>query len=365
MNKKVLVLCTTDSMIWNFLVPHIINLQENGYIVECVCSKTGDYFTWLQEKYGFIMHCVQFERNPFRIANIKAYFNLKRIVKKEGYNIIFCHEPVGGAMGRIVGFRLRSKVIYMAHGFHFYNGAPKSSRIYYYVEKTLSRFTDVLITINQEDYEASKKFHSKKIVKVNGIGINTKQFAYKPYRRYIRDELCLDDETIILLSVGELIRRKNHMSMILAMEFLPAKYHYVIVGDGELDERIKEVIHEKGLSERVHLLGYRKDVSAICNSSDVFIMPSYQEGISVAMMEAMACCLPVVASRIRGNTDLLDDGKGGFLVGVENSEEYANAIKQIDARRLYRTFGEYNREKLKNFDLDYVCEQIEDIFKEM
>ena len=365
MGKKVLVLCTTDSMIWNFLVPHIKNLQENGYIVECACSKTGEYFNWLQEKYGFIMHCIQFERSPFQKANLKAFFDLKRIVKKEGYDIIFCHEPVGGAMGRIVGYRLHTKVIYMAHGFHFYNGAPKSSRIYYCIEKVLSRFTDALVTINMEDYEASKKFYAKKIEKINGIGINTKHFTYKPNARYIRDELNLGDETIILLSVGELIRRKNHMSMILAMEFLPEKYHYVIAGDGELEEEIKKAIHDKGLSDRIHLLGYRKDISAICNSSDVFIMPSYQEGISVAMMEAMACCLPVVASRIRGNTDLIDERKGGFLVGVEDSEGYANAIKEIEEWQLYRSFGAYNREKLATFDLDFVKDQIIKVFKEL
>ena len=162
-------------MIWTFMINHIKCLESEGYIVECASSETGFYFKELQNK-GICMHKISFERNPFSFNNIKAYFELNKLFKKNNYDIVFCHEPVGGAFGRIVGKKYGCKVIYMAHGFHFYKGAPTINTLYYLVEKSLSRRTDLLITINQEDFLASQKFYAGNNVLVNGIGVDTKKF---------------------------------------------------------------------------------------------------------------------------------------------------------------------------------------------
>lgn len=363
--NRILILCTTDSMIYNFLIPHIADLVKNGYKVVCACSRTGDYFDILKNDYKISILQVDFERSPYNLSNIKAYRQLDKIIKKEKINIIFCHEPVGGAMGRLTGLLNNCKVIYMAHGFHFYKGAPKKMAIYYLVEKALSRCTDTLITINDEDYTASKRLHAKKNVKLNGIGIDTSKFNYAPNSKYLRNILGLDSESVILLSVGELITRKNHSTMIQAMQYLPSTYHYVIVGDGELLQNLKMEISRYKLSDRVHLMGYRRDVSLICNSSDIYVMPSFQEGLSVAVMEAMACGLPIVASKIRGNVDLIDHGKGGYLVKVDNPKQYAKAILTIEKKENRQKFGQYNREKVKLFDINTVRKQLSLVFKEV
>lgn len=360
---RVLVLCTTDSMITNFLIPHIQNMQGKGYEVECACSATGNFFSILSDHYGFIMHEIEMERNPFKLKNVTAFHKLNALVKRKSYDVIFCHEPVGGAMGRVVGHLNHCKVVYMAHGFHFYKGAPKTMKLFYLVECLLARWTDVLITINKEDYQASLSFKAKKKVLINGIGVDTSKFICKPGCDYIRDELGLSNNTTILLSVGELIERKNHEPVIRAIKRLGKKtIHYVLVGDGVLYEYLESVVKELGLDGQVHFLWYRNDINRLCNSADIFIMPSLQEGLSVALMEAMSCGKPIIASKIRGNVDLVEESKGGILVSATDINSYADAIKKLsEDKDLQRTFGRYNTEKVKQFDLHKVIKQIDAI----
>lgn len=358
---KVLVLCTTDSMFTNFLIPHINNMLNKGYEVECACSVTGDFFSILKNKCGYNMHEIGFERSPFNPKNIIAFRKLNALVKKNGYDVIFCHEPVGGAMGRLVGHINHCKVVYMAHGFHFYKGAPAKMNLFYFVEKYLARWTDVLITINQEDFEASLRFKARAKILTNGIGVDTSKFVCAPDPTYIRKELGLGVNDIILLSVGELIVRKNHESIIRALNIIGDNHiHFVLAGDGELKKHLNELIKELHLDNQVHLLGYRSDINKLCNSSDIFVMPSLQEGLSVALMEAMSCGRPVIVSKIRGNVDLIDEGKGGFLVSAKDIEGYAESIKILAGdKHLQKEMGEYNLVKVKQFDIQKVLNQID------
>lgn len=361
--KKVLVVCTTDSMIWNFLVPHIEYLKSKGIEVECACSRTGFYFDELVSM-GLMLHEIPFERSPFKLKNISGFFKLRKLIKDNKYDLIQCHEPVGGAMGRLAGKSFNKKVMYFAHGFHFFKGAKKSSIIYHIIEYLFSYLTDDLITINREDYEASLKMHAKTNHLIHGIGIDTSKFIKATNKEYISKELKLPEENYYLLSVGELIPRKNHISVIRSLPLLPGNVHYLIVGDGELKETLIKEAKSLNLENRVHFLGFRKDIPSICNAVDVFILPSYQEGLSVALMEAMAIGLPVVASDIRGNRDLIDDGKGGYLVPIEDYKEYALKIKFIlDNPQESKKLGEYNRNKISLYDIKHVQEEIAQILK--
>lgn len=364
--SRVLIVCTTDSMIWNFLVPHIKNLTDNGYDVECACSITGYFYKKLQELYGLSMHQVDFARSPYSMRNVRAFMQLCCLMKRNKYDIVFCHEPVGGAMGRIVGHLYKATVVYMAHGFHFYKGAPKSAVIYYYIEKFLARYTDVLITINKEDYDVAKKFYTKEKCLLNGIGVDTSRFVHKAKSDYLFQELNINKEETVLLSVGELIKRKNHETMIRAIEEIKRPdIHYVIAGDGELEDYYRDLIIQLGLNN-VHLLGYRTDVNELCNAADIFVIPSYQEGLSVALMEAMACGLPVIASRIRGNVDLIQNDVGGILVGVDELSEYKEAIiKLANNKKLRKNMGYSNIDRVKQFDILSVEKQLLSVFESL
>lgn len=362
--KKVLVVCTTDSMITNFLIPHIDDLKARGHQVDCACSRTGQFMDKLVNNYHITTHEIDFHRSPFSFANVKALKDLKQLVKKEGYDVIFCHEPVGGAMGRIVGHFCGTKVVYMAHGFHFFKGAPKKNYLFYMVEKFLASWTDVLITINKEDYEASMAFACKNLYLLNGIGVDTNKFSYMPNKEYLRSVLGgAIYESIVCLSVGELIPRKNHIAVIKAIAKIKDKnIHYVVAGDGEIKEELSGLINALGVEDRVHLLGYRTDINELCNACDIYVLPSLQEGLSVALMEGMATGNAVVASKIRGNVDLIDE-YGGIQVAPTDIDGYANAIVKLaedPAQR--RLFGEYNRQKVKEYDVGFVRRQLADVF---
>lgn len=363
--SKILIVCTTDSMITNFLIPHIKDLENQGNEVWCASSKTGSFFDNIK-KVGIRIVEVPFERSPFKVKNIAAYCILHKFVRHNKFDCIFCHEPVGGAMGRIVGRLVGIPVIYMAHGFHFYRGAPMKMKLFYIVEKFLSRWTDTLITINQEDYEASLKFYSRKMIKTNGIGIDTSKFKLQPDRSYIRKLLGINSESVIILSVGELSDRKNHQFVIEAISKLRDKnIHYIIAGEGEKHEALQTLIIQHNLKENVHLIGYRTDINLLCNSADIYALPSLQEGLSVALMEGMACSLPCIVTDIRGNNDLIVPKKGGYLISVGDIDEMASSIKLLCNNPILRkTMGEFNREYVQEYDLEHVREQFSKIFNE-
>ncbi|MCI9362454.1 MAG: glycosyltransferase family 4 protein, partial [Hungatella sp.] len=236
----------------------------------------------------------------------------------------------------------------------------------YYIEKFLARYTDVLITINKEDYDVAKKFYTKEKCLLNGIGVDTSRFVHKPKSDYLFQELNINKEETVLLSVGELIKRKNHETMIRAIEEIKRPdIHYVIAGDGELEDYYRDLIIQLGLNN-VHLLGYRTDVNELCNAADIFVIPSYQEGLSVALMEAMACGLPVIASRIRGNVDLIQNDVGGILVGVDELSEYKEAIiKLANNKKLRKNMGYSNIDRVKQFDILSVEKQLLSVFESL
>ena len=365
--ERVLIVCTTDSMIWNFLVPHIKEMEKRGYYVECASSITGYFYHNLVEQYNIRMNEVPFERSPYDMKNIKAYKMLCQLIKRKKFDTVFCHEPVGGAMGRLAGHKCNCKVIYMAHGFHFFKGAPKLRIIYYWAEKILSYYTDILITINQEDYVAALKLKEKKCYKINGIGVDTSKFCKDDTLQcYLNQEFKLSDDTIKLLSVGELIPRKNHEVIIRALSKINnPKVCYFIAGDGELKTELKNLIKNLNLEKNVFLLGYRTDIKQLCNSSDIFVMPSIHEGLSVALMEAMGCGKPIIASKIRGNVDLVEQGKGGYLCSTNNIDMYARAIeKLVVSSGKRKQFGDYNQKAVKQFDIVPVKKQLMRILEE-
>ena len=364
--KRILIVCTTDSMIWNFLVPHIIEMKRRGYYVECASSMTGFYYKDI-ENHGIIMNEIPFVRSPYNLNNIKACMMLYRLIKERKIDTIFCHEPVGGAVGRLVGHWCGCKVIYIAHGFHFFRGAPRSNIVYYWVEKILSYYTDTLITINKEDYKAGLKFNSKKCYKLNGIGINTDKFTENnAFKMYLNDEFKLPENAVKILSVGELITRKNHKIIIEALAKINnPRIYYFIAGEGDLQEELFKTIHALKLDKKVFLLGYRTDIKELCNSSDIFALPSVHEGLSVALMEAMGCKKAVVASKIRGNVDLIRDNKGGYLCSTFNISEYVEAIKLlVDSPNRIEQFGIYNKDYVKKFDIDVINKKLMEIIEE-
>ena len=361
MPKVLYVATVVKTHIMEFHIPYLKMLKEMGW--ETAVAARNDY-----EKPAdcVIPYCdtyydIPFERNPFKPGNVKAYKMLKKVIDEGQYDIIHCHTPVGAMLTRLAAQdarRMGSRVFYTAHGFHFYKGAPLINWLAYYpVEKWLARKTDVLITINKEDYNRAKNFKAGKVVYVPGVGIDINKFSKRIGNKdEKRAELSLQDTDFVLLSVGELIARKNHTVVLEALAELKKagklnNIQYLICGRGVLETELKEKAVSLGISDHVHFLGYRNDVNEICNASDLFVFMSLQEGLPVALMEAMACGLPAICSGIRGNTDLIENGISG-LISTNSSRELANCILDMQMNNNFRKeMAEAAEKKVKQFDL--------------
>lgn len=310
-------------------------------------------------------------RSIFDIRNnLKGYRNLcKMLTYHPDIEIIHCNTPIGGVIGRLCGKKFGKKVIYTVHGFHFYKGAPLVNRtIFKWIERWMARHTDVLITINKEDYEAAQKFTLKKggrVVYVPGIGINSKVFDSVVVDKAAKKQgIGVPVDAHLCLGVGDLNDNKNVVTMIKAIAKSPATVHLALCGFGPLESQLRELSKSLNVEERVHFLGFRTDVSELYKASDFLFMASKREGLPRTTMEAMCAGLPCLCSNIRGNTDLIDDGKGGFLISPLDEDGFANAIsKLISTPHMCKEMGVYNREKIKAFDIEIVRKAMCEIFR--
>ena len=366
--KRLLLTCT-DLMAIQFLVPHVKNLSEHGFYVELACSNVGGRMEELKSVLGGVaeVNTVRLSRSPFSAGNKEGYGDLKRIINGGKWDYIWTNEPVMGVMTRLAARKARkngTKVVYMAHGFHFYQGAPKKNWLLYYpVEKYCSRLCDMIITINEEDYRRAKTFHAKRVEKIPGVGVNLDRFApNKATRIEWRKKLGIGEDDIALLTVGELTPRKNQHVMIEAVSLLSnPKVKLFICGKGELESELKKQATELGIENQVVFLGYRKDIPNICCASDIFVFTSVQEGLPCALMEAMANGKPIVCSNIRGNVDLIDDGKGGMVVSNEPTKVAKAMSELINCPDKRAEMGRYNGNAVNAFREERAMEAVESL----
>lgn len=360
--KYVLIVSSVASMIEQFNMSNIKILQGLGFDVEVACNfKKGNTiskekaidFQKKMQKSGITYYQIDFSRNVFNLCqNIKAYIQLADILKNKKYELIHCHSPIGGVIGRLAAYKYRIKVIYTAHGFHFYKGAPiKNWLLFYPIERILAKRTELLITINKEDYKRAKRFTSGRIKYVPGVGIDLEKFGKhiltKEERWESRVKWMTSPKDILLLSIGELNKNKNHQIVIRALSRLPSlPITYIICGIGPYESDLKNLVKQLQLQDKVLFLGYQNNVSEFYNMSDIFILPSKREGLSVALMEAMASGLPVICSNIRGNTDLVRNGYNGLL--CSNIEDYINAIEQLSKNHMEREYYSRNCKRMIN-----------------
>lgn len=372
-NKKVIFIATVVKMhIMEFHIPFLRMFKEMGW--ETAVAAKNDYED-IQNcviPYCDRFYNIPFERNPFNHNNIKSYKVLKRILEQDEYNIIHCHTPVGGVVGRLAAKSIRksgkNKVVYTAHGFHFYKGAPlKNWLLYYPVEKFFSRWTDALVLINQEDYKrAERKFKAKKTYYVPGVGIDLNRYKKCIENDDIRDEFNIPSKAKVILSVGEVNNNKNHKLGITSISKLnDDSIYYIICGQGNLIEENRKLAKALGVNNRVIFAGYRSDVERFYNTADIFLFPSLREGLSVSMMEAMAMGVPIICNSIRGNTDLIDDGINGVLIN-NTVEEAVEAIKLLlHNSSLRESISMAEREKIEQFGLDNVMDKMRNIYFEV
>lgn len=372
--KKVLFVATVvKTHIMEFHVPYLEMFKEMGW--ETAVASRNDYENPVD---CVIPHCdkyynIPFERSPLKLKNITAYKQLKRIIDEQAYDIIHCHTPVGAMIARLAAIGARkkgTKVIYTAHGFHFFKGAPLMNwLIYYPVEWALAHITDVLITINKEDYARAQKFKAKKVCYVPGVGIDFERLNnVRPNaREALRNELGIPQGATVVLSVGEVNENKNHRTVIKAIAQIDRKdIWYVICGRGPLMEEHKRLADELGIGNRVILTGYRTDVAEFYRIADVFAFPSFREGLGLAALEAMAVGLPIITSNVQGINDYSENGMTGYKCNPQNVEEFAMGIqKMLENSERCKQYALYNKNVAMMYDYMSIREKIRLIYEQV
>lgn len=372
--KKVLLVATVQSHICQFHLPLIDMLHEEGYEVHVAAKNNLPQKKGLKLDNADKVFDVSFERSPFNKKNIQAYKELKEIIEENKYDIIHCNTPMGGFLARVIGKKYRKngmKIIYTAHGFHFFKGAPKLNWILYYpIEKYLSKYTDCLITMNMEDYKIAKnKFHATKTVYTHGIGLNTKKFEIimtEEEKVELRQNLGLNQNDFIIIYVAELTARKNHYMILNTMKELKRKndIKILLVGNGPLENEYKKYIEENNLEESVKMLGYRIDIPRLMKISNIAISTSKQEGLPVNVMEAMKSGLPDIVTNCRGNRDLVENGKNGYVIENNDKKELQERILELyNNSDLVKNMGKEGIIMVKPFEIENVIEELRKVYE--
>jgi len=380
--KKALINASVASMIEEFNMENIKILIDLGYSVDVACNFdegstiSKDKIKKLKVKLHKMNVEVYHIPIPRKITSVKgiyiSYMKTKRLMEKERYSLIHCHSPIGGVISRFANYRLgkkRGRLVYTAHGFHFHKTAPlKNWIIYYPIEKLFSKFTDVLVTINSEDYNrALKKLKARNTIYIPGVGIDTKSINNIFVDKYAyRETLGINPNSFVILSVGELNDNKNHEVIIDALSKLHnKKITYIICGIGPLEEYLVNKIKSKGLVDRVILLGYREDIFEIAKSSDVFAFPSKREGLGVAALEAMACGLPLITSNVHGINDYSINGVTGYKCPPNDIESFKRILITLyKNKNLINDIAQNNKKSAIKYDVNKIREDLINIYKD-
>lgn len=359
---------TTIGITMGFFESLIEGLISDGHSVDVASNVETAPVPDCYREWGCKVYQIDCSRSPFSKGNLTAISQIKEIVDGNAYDIVHCHTPIAAMCTRLACISARkrgTKVFYTAHGFHFFKGAPlKNWLVYYPVEWFCAHFTDVLITINQEDYAlAQKRMRAKKVTYVPGVGIDLKKFSNVSVdRTEKRASLGIPTDAILLLSVGELNENKNHQVIIRAMAQLDdPKVYYAIAGMGAKADSLMALARELGVENRVFLLGYRTDIAKICHVADIFCLPSHREGLGLAALEAMACGLPLITSNVHGINDYSENGVTGYKCAPDDVDGFAKAIKKlIGATAEREAMGHQNIQEVKRFEQMRIIEAMKE-----
>lgn len=370
--KKALFVATIMNFLGGFEFNDVKILQSMGYEVHCAANMDlalPERIQSLQEA-GAILHNVSFARKLKGNSNLNAFKQIRAILSENDFDVIHVHTPIASVITRYAARNARKKgtiMVYTAHGFHFFTGAPiKNWLIYFTAEWICSWFTDVIITMNEEDYaRAKRRMHSKNVKYIHGVGVDTSKFERDPDFdvEKKREELGIDEKACVLLSVGELVYDKNQQIIIKTLASInDPNIHYFLAGVGSLREQLEALAVEYGVSDRVHFLGYRRDVPELLWASDVFVFPSIFEGLPVSLMEAIAAGKAIACSSCRGNTDLIKNKKYLFK---HNSEEQCKTVIEFILNNDNTEFIRENKVRLRSFQKDNVSKEMRNIYVEV
>lgn len=343
--QKVLIVASVVSFIEWFNKENVdyLNKKRNcelhiacnfDYMEDTDEARTRTYIDKIKSE-GVILHNIHFARSPFSRDNIACYKQLKAIIDENHFDLIHVHTPTVSILTRLAARKARKEgttVMYTCHGFHFHNAAPKENWLMFYpMERLMSRFCDYIVTINKEDYNRAKSFHAPNVRYIPGVGVNINRIQdCKVDKNAYKREIGVPEDCVLVLSIGEMIERKNHEVIVRALSKVQnPNVYYAICGKGPLREYLGQMAKELGVGDRVKFLGFRKDIPELCNTADISAFPSRIEGLGLAGIEAMAAGVPLVSSNVHGILDYVIDGQTGYACNPDDVNGFAKSISTL------------------------------------
>ncbi|PRR70681.1 Putative glycosyltransferase EpsD [Moorella humiferrea] len=362
-------LATVYTHLAAFHLPFMQLLQSKGYEVHAAASSDQGR---KEEVEAIGVRCweIPFSRSPYSLKNWRAFRELGRLFKACRFDLIHVHTPVASFLGRYLArVTGQGPVLYTAHGFHFYWGASlRNWLLYYPAERLAARWTDGLIVMNREDYDSAVKMGfrpGKNLFYVHGVGVDLKKFAGGTGSINIRERLGLGKNDIVVTCVAEFSTVKNHAFLLEAWSRFIARTKDTslwLAGDGYLRPYFERLVLEKRIG-RVHFLKFCRDIPQVLQETDIFVLVSRREGLPRSLMEAMAAGKPVVASNVRGNRDLVDHGRTGFLVELDDVEGLVGYLELLARdENLRLALGRAGREKIGDYSLDKVLAEMDAVY---
>lgn len=374
--NKILYVTTISGFLPQFEMNDVRIMQQMGYEVHYASNFANQMYTFDEKELaadGIILHHIDIEKKPTRVfREFKAIRQIKRIIEEENISIVHCHNPMGGVCARIAAHHSSNRpyVIYTGHGLHFYKGAPAANWLFYYpVEKLMARMSDVIVTINREDYDTVKnRFKLKKggyAEQIPGVGLDMDRFdVRKELAARVREELHVPQGAFHIVTAAELNGNKNQQAVIEAVAGLPQKdIYYTICGRGADEEKLRGLIGRLGLSDRVRLIGFRTDMERVLQSADVFAFPSMREGLGMAAVEALACGVPVICADNRGTREYVKDGVNGIVCSENSAGCMRAALARLygDREYLLRLAGQC-RDSVRRFGTDNTMKIMKQVY---
>ena len=382
MSKRVLIVASVVSFIEWFNKENVDYLNKTkGCELHIACNfdymedtdeeRTRAYIDKIKSE-GVILHNIHFARSPFSSQNIDCYKQLKAIIDENHFDLIHVHTPTVSILTRLAARKARKEgttVMYTCHGFHFHNAAPKKNWLMYYpMERLMSRFCDYIVTINKEDFNRAKTFHAPNVRYIPGVGVNINRIHdCKIDKRAYKREIGVPENCVLVLSIGEMIERKNHEVIVRALAKVQnPNVYYAICGKGPLREHLEQMANELGVGDRVKFLGFRKDIPELCNTADISAFPSRIEGLGLAGIEAMAAGVPLVSSNVHGILDYVIDGKTGYALNPEDVDGFAKAISKLaDDENLRNEMAGNCWSAVAPFDFNHALREMWNIYDEI
>ena len=368
---KALLVASVQSHIAQFHRPLIKILKEEGYTIDVAARDNLEEKNGLRIENVDHIYNVPFHRIPLKKQNGGAYRQLKAIIDGGNYDIICCNTPVASVLTRIAARKTRkkgTKVYYMVHGFHFFNGASlKNWAFYYPIEKISAHLADTIITITKEDYERASKEFKTNVVYVHGAGADQDKFLSvtpEENERFRRETGY--DQRFVILCTGELNANKNQIILVDAMDIVVKKHPealLLLAGNGPTYDDLRNKITRMNLDNHVYLLDYHPDIEKYANACDMVISISRREGLPMNIVEAMICRKPVLVSHNRGHDELVREGINGYFVDHDNPEKIAQKIcEYIENPDMMKRMADAGREIAYLYQRDNVEKELRKIY---